>query len=307
MEPSTLKYNTATALSRFNEDHLLIRITSSLPGGRRQSKVAAQDAASANNAEVNSVSASVVLFTNEAIKPARDCVRLATQVLKDKTVPWNNDGWRIIPTQVYQELYPNLKNQRANFYDERDEFVATYNEKISDAKRRLDFLFNIDDFPSAQDVGESFAFEIETDAIKDARDIRIKGSVELVQQVEQEILQRNKKKLEEAQQDVVNRLLKQVKSFTESVSNYHDKVDKGRRSAFYDSAITGINALCAALPKLNITNDDEIKRLGKLVQRELGDLNPEKIKTDPAARTAAIKKGSTLFDKIQGIALNPIN
>ena len=81
---STLLYDSKAALDRFNEDCLLIRITSSLPGARRQCKSAAKDAAAANNADVDSVTASVVLFTNESIKPARDEVRQATAIVEER-------------------------------------------------------------------------------------------------------------------------------------------------------------------------------------------------------------------------------
>ena len=307
MSTFALQYDTNSVLDRFNEDCLLIRITSSLPGSRKQSKAAAKDAADANNAEASSVTASVVLFTNNDIKPARDQVRQATDVLKALTVPWNNDGWRIIQTGTYQEVYPSLKNARANFYDARDAFISSYNDKVEDAKRRLTYLFNSADFPSPREIGESFGFEIETDAIKDASDIRIKGPVEFVRQVEQEIVSRNKRKLEEAQADVVKRLIERISESVGSIQHYHDKVSVGERSAFYDSAITGIKALCTAIPKLNITKDAKLNEIGKLVLQEIGELDPKTVKDSPTVRETVIRKGTSLLDKLQNYSPQPVN
>lgn len=291
--------DTNSSLKRFNENCLLIKITTGLPGQTYTSKQASTDAAMANRANLDRIKTSLLKFTNQDLKPARFERDTAKSLLNAVSVPWDKDGKRIIQVSTYQNVITRIRDCRARFYDARDKFIGSYNGKVNRAAKDLTHLFDPARFPSAQAVGDQFSFEIETESITDPSDIRIKGSLDLVEEVKLEMERKQVRKLNESKADIVSRLTERIKSSMESIKNFHEKTAKGENTKFFESALTGITALCNCLPDLNITGDADLANFGKKIQQELGCLDTELIKDSPDAREVAISAGGSLLDALE--------
>ena len=117
------------ALQRLNENCLLIKISTGLPGQTYTSKDASADASMANNANVDRLKTQVLKFTK-----VRDD---AKQLLAAVSIPWDSNGKRLIQVETYQNIKQRLSDYRAEFYDKRDEFVDKYHSKVQRAANEL--------------------------------------------------------------------------------------------------------------------------------------------------------------------------
>jgi hypothetical protein len=291
--------DTNSSLKRFNENCLLVKIATGLPGQTYTSKQASNDAAMVNRADKSRIKTSLLKFTNADLKPVRFERDTAKALLFAVSVPWDKEGRRIIQVTTYQNIITRLRDHRARFFDARDRFIAGYTNKVNRASRDLTHLFEASRFPSAEEVGNQFSFEIETESITDPEDIRIKGSLELVEEVKLEMERKQIRKLNESKDDIVSRLTERIKTSIGSIRNFHEKTAKGEDTKFFESALTGITALCKCLPDLNITGDADIANFGQKIQKELGYMDAELIKDSPDAREIAINAGDSILDALE--------
>jgi len=287
------------ALQRLNENCLLIKISTGLPGQTYTSKDASADASMANNANVDRLKTQVLKFTNADLKPCRKVRDDAKQLLATVSIPWDSNGKRLIQVETYQNIKQRLSDYRAEFYDKRDEFVDKYHSKVQRAANELHSLFDPDRFPSPQGVGDEFLFELETEAITDPSDIRIKGSLDLAEEIKLETERKYKRKLNDSVKEVVGRLTDQIKTSMESIKNFHKKSLKGENTKFFASALTGITTLCDALPSLNITDDVDIKLFEKQIKDSLYKLDVDKVKDSCTVREEVMEAGDSLLSALE--------
>tara|TARA_Y100000361_G_scaffold154044_1_gene177880 strand:- start:1403 stop:2302 length:900 start_codon:yes stop_codon:yes gene_type:complete len=291
--------NDTTALQRLNENCLLVKITTGLPGQTYTSKTASQDACMANNANKDRVKSQVLKFTNKDIKPCRKVRDEAKAMLNSLSHPWDSHGKRLIQVSTYQNIKQRLHDARAEFYDERDKFVGRYSETRQRAANDLQTLFDPDKFPSTQEVGDQFVFDIETEAITDVNNIIIKGSVELTEEVKLETERKYARKLNDSVKEIAGRIVDQIKTSMASIKNFHEKQIKGENTKFFATALTGITTLCDALPSLNITDDADIKNFEKQIRDSLYQLDADQVKESAAVREEVMEAGDSLLSALE--------
>ena len=291
--------DTQSALKRFSENCMLVSIRVGVAGQTYTSDRASNDAAMVNNANINRIKTSVLKFTNADLKPCRKERDDAKALLNAVTVPWNSNGERIVQVKTYQNIKSRLRNHRAKFFDYRDEFIRSYSTKVDSAREELTYLFDENRFPNPDEVSGQFSFDIKTDVITDPEDIRITGTVELIEEVREEMQQRQVRKLNDSKQDFLDRLIDRLKKTYGSVSNLHEKKEAGEDTKFFDSAITGVVTLCDTLSDINITKDPELEDFGNQLEQTFGGLDITMIKESPTVREEVLETTGSILEALE--------
>ena len=294
--------DTQNALERLSENCMLVSIRVGTVGQTYTSAQASNDAAMVNNANTSRIKTQVLKFTNADLKPCRQERDSAKALLNAVTVPWDSNGGRIIQVKTYQNVKDRLANHRARFYDLRDEFIRDYRTKVDAARNELTDLFDEDRFPEPDEVSEQFYFDIKTDVISDPRDIRISGTVELIEEVRDEMNRRQIRKLNESKQEVINRIVDRLKRSIASITTLHEKKEAGEDARFYDSNVTGVMALVDTLSDTNITNDPDLERFhdqATEIFTKYGRDTADLIKQSPVVREQVIEESSDLLSAIE--------
>ncbi len=218
------------------------------------------------------------------------------------TLPWEDDGTRVLATVGYMTYTSKMKESRLKAEAEVKAFLETPDAYINDAKRRLGDMFNIDDYPSTDDLRAKFNFDIEIKGMPEAGDFRAKLSDESTKAIVKDIERRSNERLEKAMNDVFLRIQEMVSRMSERLRAYQPGYEDNKAvGVIRDSLVSNIYELATeVLPALNVTSDARIDELRKQLLDELVEHSPEILRADAKVRALTISKADKILKKVQG-------
>jgi len=103
------------------------------------------------------------------------------------TLPWSDEGFRLLPSHFYFDLTTRMREFEAKFSSGIDAFLDVYPEYIREARAELGGLFREEDYPSAEKLREKFSVKLEVLPIPTGDDFRVTMSAEEQARVAREI------------------------------------------------------------------------------------------------------------------------
>jgi hypothetical protein len=177
-----------------------------------------------------------------------------------RTLPWQDDGVRILSAAAYMEYAEKMAGLRSQFDAAADSFAIGYAEFVIDERARLNGMFNADDYPPAEIIRNRFTFDVKIDVMPDASDFRVDLGEAQAAEIRADIEARTKQALADAMRDVWERVAESVGHMADRLKNYRPAETKGDKSQgiFRDSLVENIRDLVAVLPGLNVTGDPRL-------------------------------------------------
>jgi len=209
------------------------------------------------------------------------------------TLPWTDEGYRILLSTAYLDLVRDLRRIEQRFRAGVEAFLARYSEWTAEAvaRERLGDLYQLGVFPTQAQLRKCFHWSVEVIPLPDARDFRVNLGEAEVSRLRGEIEAQLQDTFSRAAADVWPRLLKVVQHAHEKLSDPEAK--------FRDSLIRNIRELCTdVLPKLNLLDDPSMEQVRQDVLRQLGELDPQQLRDVPQDRQAAAQAAADLLKKI---------
>lgn len=176
------------------------------------------------------------------------------------TLPWLDDGPRILPAAKFTDYMDRMDTFEASFREAADAFADNYESYVQDARSSLGKLFRETDYPAS--VRGLFAWECTAMGMPDASDFRAQIPAAAVERVKAEMEKRTQDAMVVAVRDVFERVLERVRAMSDKLANYKPASDAtGASGVFRDSLVDNMRDLVDALPSLNITGDARITAL----------------------------------------------
>lgn len=233
----------------------------------------------------------------EGISSASSKARAAHRIL---TLPWEDDGTRVLANVGYINYTTIMKDCRIKFEGEVKEFLKDIQPAIDEAKVRLGDMFNLDDYPAAEDLKSKFGFDVEIKPMPDGKDFRTKLSEDAVKAIVKDIERRSDQRLEAAMKDVFARVQDAVSKMTERLREYQPAKDGKKASGIIrDTLVYNINELADLMPTLNVTGDPRIDELAAQLKAELVEFSPEILRSDAKVRQATLSKADKILKKVK--------
>lgn len=218
------------------------------------------------------------------------------------TIPWDDNGTRLIPTAKFFEIDTELSDRRDKYMALVQVFLNNYQMLVSKQAFMLGSMFDRSEFPDVNTVAQKFGFRFNTMPVPLAGDFRVdignEGNAMLAERCEVEITRR----INAAVMDVYERVSDEVEHIRErmqatleytpgepeEVKEYDDdgnvvalKLRKTRKPKLYQTLLDNGLMLCENLRTLNITNDPVLEDVrGKLYQ-SLVVLDIESLRESP--------------------------
>ena len=120
------------------------------------------------------------------------------------TLPWSDDGPRVLTVPNYQNYTDNMRKKQHKFRALLADFVTDYPALKAEAQRILNGMFNHEDYPDS--VAERFDFAFRIDPIPAGGDFRVELSEEEIRVLSANTESRAIEAFENAQSDAVKRL-----------------------------------------------------------------------------------------------------
>lgn len=206
----------------------------------------------------------------------------------ENTLPWGDNGDRIIPTEKYFEYVTQIGMMKYEFMGVAEQFIQEYAVEKENAKVRLNSLYVESDYPEPDTVMKKFDIGVKFMPVADGNDLRVNMSEDIINTIKSQITRELETRVATATDDMLGRLREKVSCMVEALSD-KDKV-------FRDTLVGNIQALCENLPMMNFNNDQRIIDAVRYCQQLI--VNPEDLRTKRKYRFEIAEKARQILANI---------
>ena len=200
------------------------------------------------------------------------------------TLPWGQDGSRILTTAIFDEYSKQMRTHRQAFDAAVKAFVEAYPRLKSAARVELNGMYKERDYPA--NIAAKFGVDIVFMPMPDAEDFRATLPDDLVTDIKRNIQSELDRTTQLAMREPYERLYEHISRMVNRRSD--------SKAVFRDTLVTGLADLCAILPGLNLTRDPQLEDLRKRAERMIADVNPQDLRDVPATRNRVARKAAEI-------------
>lgn len=224
----------------------------------------------------------------------------------DNTLPHTDDGWRVLPNQLYLEYTSQMGAYSQQLQLMEQQIIANYHQLVAtDIAQRNASLTGqgkpaaatVNDYPTLDHMKRLLYVQYYFEPINTAHDFRYE-----MNDADKSRLDDLVKEIEDnAKRDLYTRMLDPMKAFVDKLAVY--KGDKGQR--LHDSVVTNINDMLTKLPRLNLDADPVLQQMLDEVKVLVTPyvFNTDALREDEVVRDTAREKMQKLMDRYAGYAL----
>jgi hypothetical protein len=271
---------------------VLSRFSAGMPGRARQDKVLTEDVKKDKNMGATAGRWVKTLFPKDALVKVEQIVGRAREKHYELTLPWDDSGFRILPTTTYLDYQREMRALRQEFEAAREEFNAKWDEWVAWAKVEHNGSFNPGNYNRAK-AYKSFKFTTDFNPIPEGGDFRVALQAEDVNSMKQELDERMQETMQAAQAELWERLATPVRAMVERLSD-PDKIFKG-------TLVTNLKDIVALVPKLNIAGDNSLNDFAKEVNDKLLKYSADTLRDAPSVRAAIANDADEILKRIEGL------
>jgi len=274
-----------------NEKAMLINLSISQWCARKYDKKITKETNDLHNADNNAGRYNKQLIAKENLENIQKIVNQARVFHYENTLPWMDEGARILPASNFFEYTTKIKSFKDKFEVVVAKFLDNYESFVEESKIKLNSMFNASDYPEKNHVINLFSFNTDIMPLPDSNDFRVQLSDYETAIIKQSIEEKSKIAIENANKDLWNRLYTAINHIKEKLSI--------KDSIFRDSLIENLKDLCKLLPKLNITGDVKLEQLAKDALNNLA-IDPETLRNNKDIRDDTAQNASVILEKMKG-------
>lgn len=227
-----------------------------------------------------------LLIDKAALDPADKVASAARQHHYKVTLPWGDNGDRLLPASLFMDYTQVMRQFRTEFEQRVRDLVRDYPQHVQAARKRLGTMYDANDYPS--DISSRFSFNIGFSPVPSANDFRVNLSAEHVDYIKADITARLQARQVEAVKDVWGRVRKIVGKIHEQTADEDRKI--------YDSAIENARELVDMLPALNLTGDAELIRIETEIRQLL--VPADRLRADKKLRANTAAAADAILAKL---------
>lgn len=186
-----------------------------------------------------------------------------------RTLPWSDDGYRILQSSGYFAYNSELTRLQREFEDAVQRFLAEYPAYQDEARRLLNGLYDPADYPTVRELEGKFGFTIAIRPMPTAEDFRVQlGSGETAR-IRADIERDVQQTIHAAMGDVWTRVHNVVSHAVDRLKVYSVDSTGKTSNPFRDSLVSNITDLLDILPSLNLTSDPNLDAIARDIREQV--------------------------------------
>ena len=298
---------TTTSKNLLSQKAILASVTIGGWSARKYDEKVTKDTNRRHNAGDDAGRYNKLLIAKEGIEEINRITGAARTASYRLTMPWLDEGARILPTALYDEYAKTLRAFRIEYEAAVRKFSQGYPQLVTDAKARLNGMFNEADYPDVSEMSlfdrkknpwGRFRFEIVMLPCPDAADFRTDLADEHADDIRADIEARMQAAMQEAMSGPVQRVIIVVQAMVERLTAYKPaKPGSGKRSegTFKDSLVDNIRDLVELLPAFNIAGNKALDSITQRLRDELCRNDADVLRDDAKVRDATKKAAKAIL------------
>ena len=231
------------------------------------------------------------LIAKEALKEVQQADTAAREFHYNATMPWTDDGYRLLPVTMFYNYCMNIQQYRQRFETAVDRFATNFDGVVEEARLRLNGLFDPADYPV--NISSRFSFSPEIAAIPSRDDFRVTLRSSETAEIQNQITDRVQQSLLTAHRDLYRRLLRAVARMAEQLG--------GEGSRWHHTLVDNLRDLVELLPALNIQEDRQLEHLRRQVEEKLCRFDSDTLKTNDTARQQTAENATEILKILEGM------
>lgn len=223
------------------------------------------------------------------------------------TLPWTDDGWRVLPAATYLEHRDKLQEDERAIHAAVEKFISQFEDLVRN-QSRLGTLLKVEDYPGMrregdqlvfrfpQELREKYSFKIDVKPLPDANDFRVAIGDSERERLKRQIAESVQAALRSGTRDLWQRLYDAVCRMSTRMFEYNS-AEEGNKPKLYKSMVGNIVELVDVLPRLNISGDTELDRMTESVRHSL-IVDTEELKKSEVLRVDTAKAASEIMQRM---------
>jgi hypothetical protein len=217
-----------------------------------------------------------------------------------RTLPWSDEGARILSTRGFVDYSNKLRELKADFESAVAEFAANYSAYVDAARAELNGMFREADYPHIGDIAGRFSFSFEFSNMPDSRDFRVELDAAQAADIRASMDASAREAFAAATRDVWQRVAEAVGHMAEKLRAYKPATAKGETTAgvFRDSLVDNVRELVALLPSLNIADDPALTAIADRIARDLCADDAKALRDNAGARESVAAAAESILQDV---------
>lgn len=271
---------------------MLVNVHVNTWGGQKKLADEAKEAARRANADEDATKLSVLLVKPEDLKPIGQARTALKSHFYDNTLPWKDNGDRLLPKKRYEKFIQKHSELEKAFYDAVDHFVDDVYEKArAQAEFRLGSFFDASLYPSTRYLRSRFKVKLAIDSVTDSNDFR---RVELDEVISKTIRRDIDAEYEARTRQTVTHMMEKIQH---ALTAFHTQTGKPD-GKIYNSLTENLADVVDGLADFNITGDPVLDELRKDIDKKLGRYAADDLRKQPEVRQEAHAAATEIMDKM---------
>ena len=242
-----------------------------------------------------------LLIDDETLDEIHSIVSEARNLHAKQTQPWIDKGPRVLSNKLIAKHTADFQILRQRFETAADAFSDKYPRLLRDAPKRLNGMFDRDDFPDPDKVRGMFKMKLDLMPCPDEGDFRVSIGEEQLADFRESMDDAHKRQ----QQDTKERLTAIIGNMATRLREY-GKVDDGEESsdgrqkgkragAFRDSLVGNVRELAELADAFNLDDDPKLTKIIEDVQASLCAHEPDELREDAKLRARTAKSADKIL------------
>jgi hypothetical protein len=228
------------------------------------------------------------------------------------TLPWTDDGWRVLPGATYMEHTDKMRDNESAFWAAVDRLVGRFEEIVRRQRENPDelgTLFAVEDYPGMRgdngilrfafphELRDEFSFSTDVKPMPSADDFRVDISDSERERLKRQIADSVQASLRAATRDLWQRLYDVVSHMSKKLAEYNGSSEDDKKPKLYKSMVGNIVELVDVLPKLNVAGDRELDRMAETARCSL-IVDTEDLRQSEAVRTDVARAAAEIAQRM---------
>jgi hypothetical protein len=236
-----------TAEPSLSSRAMLCSLSISIWSARKHDAEASEEIARQHGAQADAGRYHKVLLPKAALAEIQKIVSEARQEHYFMTLPWDDNGYRVLPGAAYIDHSERMRALSDRFTPGVETLVGQFSQLVEEAKVRLGGLFRAADYPAPDELRSKFSFETKLMPLPDAGDFRVALGDEEKERIKRQITAAVEASLQVASRELWLRLYEAVTHLAERLQAYK-VTDDGVEHPFRDSVVSNLVSWLTSCP-----------------------------------------------------------
>ena len=243
-----------------------------------------------------------LLIPKEAFAEVYAVVRASRRRHFQLTMPWHDEGPRLLPAIIYEQYAKEFREFRAQFDKAADNFERAYPSYVGAANKRLKNMFRAYDYPPPRKVRAMFSFDLFYTPCPDVEDFRVDVAKEHVEDMKENLETQLKMGISRALNEPLRRTIEVVGKMATKLEEYVPATDEeDADNVFRDSLVNNIRELLPLLTAFNLTDNKDLEQLAARVEEDLCEHDAKVLREDDDVRAQVQEAAAEILAKAQAL------